>query len=389
MAKLLIIIPSLVSAGGTERVVAELSMLLASAHEVTLCSFDPEGSRPQFETGGSFVPLGASKRLPLYLRWFTYAVQARRLAALKRRLGTEISISNLWRGDLVSFLSRGRDRKVALAHTSVAGSPTNRLMVRFRTLVGSVYRSFESIVTVSDALARELTDLFQLSPGKVHIIPNFVSAQGSGKAAPGREGGARLVWCGRFVPDKNAEALVPIFREVHAAAPAARLTVIGDGPGLPGVRAAAERTGLLAGSDPPMRFTGALPDARAEIAEADLLLLPSRSEGMPMVLLEALAHGVPVVASDCPSGGVREALAATSSGPIGSAREQTSSGLLLPVPEAGEDAVCRLWAEQIVSILSDRKSLEQLREGARKNAQRFSPGAAIERWNRVIGEALR
>jgi glycosyltransferase involved in cell wall biosynthesis len=53
-------------------------------------------------------------------------------------------------------------------------------------------------------------------------------------------------------------------------------------------------------------FLGAVPDAMAYLPQVDILALPSRHEGMPMILLEAAACQVPVVAFDV--GGVSEVL---------------------------------------------------------------------------------
>lgn len=55
-----------------------------------------------------------------------------------------------------------------------------------------------------------------------------------------------------------------------------------------------------------VRFLGHVPEAIGYIAGLDLLAVPSRHEGLPMVLLEAALCGVPVVAFDV--GGVREVL---------------------------------------------------------------------------------
>lgn len=109
-----------------------------------------------------------------------------------------------------------------------------------------------------------------------------------------------LLYVGRLAPVKGADRLPAIFRAIAAAAPAARFRVIGDGPLLPQVRAG------TVGLD--VEFAGRLdPLAVAEgMRAADLLLLPSRSEGWPTVIHEAQACGVSVVASDV--GGVREAL---------------------------------------------------------------------------------
>jgi len=65
--------------------------------------------------------------------------------------------------------------------------------------------------------------------------------------------------------------------------------VAGEGP----LRAALE-----AEADPrQVSFLGFVPDIGTVLAAADVLALPSRTEGLPMAALEAMAAGLPVVAS--------------------------------------------------------------------------------------------
>jgi glycosyltransferase involved in cell wall biosynthesis len=71
------------------------------------------------------------------------------------------------------------------------------------------------------------------------------------------------------------------------------LVIAGDGPRRPEVEAAARRRpGLIT-------YLGRLPSGEigALLDEVDVLALPSKSEGMPMVILEAMARGVPCVAT--------------------------------------------------------------------------------------------
>jgi glycosyltransferase involved in cell wall biosynthesis len=71
------------------------------------------------------------------------------------------------------------------------------------------------------------------------------------------------------------------------------LTIVGDGPD----RASLERlVGMRALGDR-IHFVGHQADPRPFYREADLLVIPSRSEGLPNVLLEAIAHGLPVVST--------------------------------------------------------------------------------------------
>jgi glycosyltransferase involved in cell wall biosynthesis len=90
---------------------------------------------------------------------------------------------------------------------------------------------------------------------------------------------------------------------VRAALSDADLTILGEGPLKADLLAQRERLGLGA----VVHLAGFQPNPYPYLKHADLFVLPSRFEGLPLAVLEALAVGTPVVASDCP-GALREIL---------------------------------------------------------------------------------
>jgi glycosyltransferase involved in cell wall biosynthesis len=92
-----------------------------------------------------------------------------------------------------------------------------------------------------------------------------------------------------------------------AALPGVRLAIVGDGPQRGAVTAAAR--GLAPGR---VDFLGPVVDPALTLAAADVLVLPSRTEGIPAVLIEAGLSGLPVVATDV--GGVREVVVSGETG---------------------------------------------------------------------------
>ncbi len=91
-------------------------------------------------------------------------------------------------------------------------------------------------------------------------------------------------------------------------------------------------------------------------AEADVLLLPSRWEGVPLAMLDAMAHGCIVIATDV--------------GAVGEVLESGRNGFLTPNGEDG--AVAEGAARRIVGIAKAGGETRKLREAAVRTAAAFS-----------------
>lgn len=105
-----------------------------------------------------------------------------------------------------------------------------------------------------------------------------------------------VMMIGRMWVQKNPLAFVEAAAEVIGNGLDAVFVMIGDG----GMRADAEKRIAELGIESSIRLLGWRDDVAQLLPLADLLVLPSRWEGMPLVLLEAQACGLPVVASDIP-----------------------------------------------------------------------------------------
>jgi len=160
----------------------------------------------------------------------------------------------------------------------------------------------DRVVAVSDAVARDLVQRYGLPPARVVTVKNGIDADAFAAARPpaavraelGLGPGARPIGvAARMTAQKGHAHLLDALPAVLARVPAVVCVLIGDGP----LRARLEARARALGVAARCRFTGARADVADLVAALEVVVLPSRSEGLPFALLEAMALGKPVVAT--------------------------------------------------------------------------------------------
>jgi glycosyltransferase involved in cell wall biosynthesis len=112
--------------------------------------------------------------------------------------------------------------------------------------------------------------------------------------------GFTLLHVSRLSPVKDQESLLRAFALAKGSVPDLQLWIVGDGPLRPKLQELARDLGI----DTATRFFGEQADVGPFYRAADLFVMSSRSEGLPMSLLESMSAGVPSVVTDV--GGMRE-----------------------------------------------------------------------------------
>lgn len=195
-------------------------------------------------------------------------------------------------------------------------------------------------------------------PNGVPIQPASLNTPKEARPLPGIGGGSLLVlFVGRLAAPKLPESLLDAWLAVQRRFPNARLAFVGDGEKRADLEASAERAGLKN----TVLFVGRISHVNDYLRLADIFVMPSAREGMPLALLEAMAAGLPVIGSK--TGGMADVL------------RHGENGLLV---EPGDQ-------EGLVSCLSLLMGSEERRSELGKKArhtvnQHFSLDAVADRY---------
>lgn len=250
---------------------------------------------------------------------------------------------------------------VAFHHGYTKTQPRERIYNRLDRL--SLPKA-DRVVTVCGAFARELS-VAVVSRERIHVQHNSIRPEPGGSLEEaevlrkhlGVAKDEALVLCvGRLSREKAQIDLLSALNHLCEINPVIKwtLVIVGDGPERGRLAAAAGAFGL----SERVIFAGQMSNVQPYYAAADVVVLPSHSEGSPYALLEAMAAKVPVVATAV--GGVPEMV------------EDEESALLIP----GRDP--RAMASAIERVLTDPKLARKLTVSASELvATRFAPETQI------------
>lgn len=118
------------------------------------------------------------------------------------------------------------------------------------------------------------------------------------RTASGLNGKTVYLHVGRFMDVKNHAFLIQVFEEIHRRKPESVLLLVGDGS----LRTDIERQVQDAGLADCVFFLGNITDVADKMIAADVMIFPSKYEGLPTVLLEAQAAGLDAFVSDTITG---------------------------------------------------------------------------------------
>jgi len=280
--------------GGAERLVMNtLPYLDRDAFDYGLGAFDDDGPLGDAcrETGLPFRTLPgrtfAPAALPALRRWLL----AERVDVLHAHLPLP--------GALARLAARGTGTRVV--YTEHTTQDVYHPLTRW--LNAASYAWQDAVVAVSDPVrASAVQSIGGRAERRIAVVPNGVDLSALDRQAaraprpwpPCRRGALRVLVPASLQVVKGHDVLVAALSRLRDGRPL-DVWLAGEGPERSRIARAAARAGL--GGAVRLHLLGRRPDVFALMRAADMVVLPSRREGLPLALLEARALGRAVIAS--------------------------------------------------------------------------------------------
>jgi glycosyltransferase involved in cell wall biosynthesis len=281
--------------------------------------------------------------------------------------GFDLVHTHGYRADLVGLIA-ARRCGIPIVSTCHGFIAIDRNLTFYNKLDVFLLRYFDRVIAVSERMKCELVEK-GLDAAKIQVIANAIQIgsqrerQEIRTTTRARVGAGEeefvFGFVGRLSEEKGLRHLLEAFSLRKAEDGRWRLVLVGDGP----QREALEKAIGDLGLHGKVALAGFQTDTAAWYSAMDAFVLPSLTEGTPMVVLEAMAHGVPVIA--------------TSVGGLPALIASGENGILVPPAQPSE----LLGAMR--SLAGDRELRGKLAHNAAEAVRR---SYGVEDWVRKISQ---
>ena len=377
--RVLHVITRLIVGGAQENTLLTVGGLDRTRYDVTLATgptVGPEGSlESRIPSDAGFVRIPELCRDPHPVH---DPVALARLYGLMRRGRYQIVHTHTTKAGLLGRLAARWARVPVVVHTPHGHAFHDYLsQAGSRALVWTeraAARWTDRIVCLTEA-ERDDHLRYHIAPaGKFTVIHSGVDLERFGAARPdpqaargalGLSETGPLVGCvARLVPVKGVDCLLEAWSAVRSAVPDATVVFVGDGPLRPTLEAAAKAEGLGRSA----AFLGVRDDVADLLPLFDVVVLPSRNEGMGRAAVEALAAGRPVIGSRI--SGIQNVI------------QDGETGVLVPPGDPGA------LARAIVRCLRERAVRDGMAARARDAARAYGVDAMLSQLDELYRHAL-
>lgn len=221
----------------------------------------------------------------------------------------------------------------------------------------SIWRNANRIVAVSEFTRQLALKKYDV---KIQVIPNGVDLSTVQPSQIHLNQPPRIVFAGRFMAQKNPLQLVQTLNGLKQLQ--WQCVMIGDGPLMQDVKRAVTESGL----EDRFQFTGWIDpqDVLDWFDKSDILFMPSRSEGLPVVGVQALAKGLAIVASQV--GGFVDLV------------DHDKNGYLIQPEDRAK------FSTSLQDLLSDSSRLLSFRNASLEKAKCFEINQVIKEYENVF-----
>ena len=287
-----------VKGGGPYHVHAMSRDQAAMGHEVTVLTLDPDGNKPHTEERDGYTVI----RYPVTVSALGNDISAGLASYLRSAENFDVihAHSHLYFSTNLAALKRAAGGPpLAITNHGLysQNAPKWVFDLYLRTVGRWTFNRADVVFCYTEEDESRLRDFGVTSP--VKIVHNGIDTDRfstDGRHSEEVIGDPSVLFVGRLVDGKLPGDALCAFSEIRERFPNSGLTFCGDGP----LRGRLERQVHESGIKDAVCFLGQVPYdiMPAVYRAADVLVLPSRAEGLPRTVLEAMSSGTPVVVSD-------------------------------------------------------------------------------------------